>query len=69
MIKSNHAKELKRWPKRVKNDVTHANAVSERETSFKNLTFSALLCEQMSNEKERQTMIQFSSIQFKFFEL
>ena len=35
----------------MRNDVTCANAVSERKKSFRNFDFSALLCEQMQNEK------------------
>ena len=32
-----------------------AKAVSKRKKLLENLTFSALLCEQMQNEQERQT--------------
>ena len=38
----------------MRNDVTLANAVSEGEVIQK-ITFSALLCEQMLNEKDHQT--------------
>ena len=53
---SNHANELKTFSReRMRNDVTRKRPLLRGRSNSENLNFSALLCEQMLNEKERQT--------------